>query len=164
MREQIIGFFRARGGQAPLSELYAHMAGQAVSRTVRETSTAFERLVARGELVEEEAGQYRYLGRSGHNTKPSPLHEKLWRALHVRTERSGGATSADLAMLARCDRSSAAAWLRQMAAEGRAAKLPGQGPACYRLNKNQPGPDFPPAFKWARRGKAKTKAQIEKGS
>lgn len=157
-REEVRDFFRARGGAATISELYAHLAGQAASRTVRETSATVEDLLARGDLRELGRGEYQLVELETRGLKGTAAG-RLWRAIHRRSERAGGATRAELQALARTSADAAEKWLRGMSREGRlirAPHRPGEPPS-YRLAAGQPGPEEPPAWRWPRRGKAMSK-------
>jgi hypothetical protein len=167
-KEEVRDFFRARGGAAPLGDLYAHLAQASVSRTIRQTSATVEDLVGAGELVEgSKLGHYRLAQIPETRGKKGDLHEKLWRALHRRIEREGSATCPDLATLARCTKDAARKWLAALVTEGRLIKntVNGSNTPRYRLAPDQPGPHQPPPFRWPRRGKARSKKDLlEKGN
>ena len=164
--EVVRDFFKARGGAAKLGDLYAHMAGQAASRTVRETSRTVEALADKGELIEGAHGEYRLCEVPEATGQKGQVHERLWRAAHRRTERNGYASTDQLAAFAHCTKDAARKWVKAMLAQRRLTRIATQSKKifCYKIAPGQPGPEQPPEFRWPRRGKAKSRKDMQEGS
>ena len=162
-KAEVQAFFTARSGPAKLSDLYAHMSGQAASRTVRETSRTVEAMVDTGELVEGPQGEYCLAALPQSSTSRGVVHERLWRTLHRLTERKGGTTTSEMAALAHCTTDAARKWIAAMLAEERAIKKQRPGQRCpqYAVAPEQPSAEQPPAFRWPRRGVAKCRKDRE---
>ena len=162
-KQDIRDFFTARSSSAKLSELYAHMAAMATGRTIRETSRTVEEMEARGELLEGPPGEYRLADLPPSSSSRGVVHERLWRAIHQITDRSGSGKSADLAALAHCTTDAARKWVTAMLNENRLVKLqlPGWRFPQYKVAPEQPSAEQPPAFRWPRRGVTKCRKDGE---
>lgn len=155
-------FFRARGGRALLGDLYAHAAGQAAENTVRRVSRTVEEMLATGELREHPGGEYSLEELPETRGRRGNAHNRLWRAAHRLCERRAAFSRADLERLARVSNDAARRWLEVQRRQGRVEMLGRRGAAwLYRLAPEQPGPEDPPPFRWPRRGKARTRRDLE---
>ena len=136
------------------------MAGESPALNVRAACRSLDWLASRGE-VRIERGLAVYTPQPETRGRKGTAHKRLWRAAHRCSQRAGGFTRRELMQLARVTPFSATGWVGQMKRAGRLTIGGQEGRApVYRLAAGQPGPEQPPAFRWPRRGKAKTSRDI----
>ncbi len=147
--QEIRDFFASRGGRAGLADLYL----STVNGTLREVSRAVEDMTVRGELVLEGAG-YRLVDVPDPRAGQGEAHAKLWRAVHQISARKGWFSRVDLQQLTDVHKRNVSIWLREML---RAESVRQVRRGSYVLSKDAPPRHQPPAFRWPRRGKAKSR-------
>ncbi|MCF8042419.1 MAG: hypothetical protein K9K65_12445 [Desulfarculaceae bacterium] len=149
-------FLKETDGVTTVGEIYVHLVDQA-GHTVRQVNDALEYLVERGEVVYLPGCRCRLVEKM--DGRQREAFRTLWRAAHQLSLRGTFAT-ADLAEVADVSRRSASEWLQEMRKQGFILEA---GKYRYRLSKDAPHRDNPPAFRWARRGKARTSWDLAGG-
>ena len=149
-------FLKEAGGVATVGGIYTRLVDEA-GHTVRQVSDALEYLVERGEVVYLPGCRCRLVEKM--DGRQREAFRTLWRAAHQLSLRGTFAT-ADLAEVADVGRRGASEWLQEMRRRGLILEA---GRFRYRLSKDAPHRDDPPAFRWARRGKARTSRDLASG-
>ena len=149
----IRAFLKKAGGVATVGEIYARLVDEA-GQTVRQVNDALEYLVKRREMVYLPGCRCRLVEKM--DGRQRKAFRVLWRAAHQLSLR-GVFSTADLAEVSGVGRRGASEWLQEM----RKRKLILEaGRYRYRLSQDAPHRDNPPAFRWARRGKARTSRDL----
>lgn len=152
----IRAFLKEVGGVASVGEIYTRMVDEA-GHTVHQVNDALEYLVTRGEVVYLPGCRCRLVEKM--DGRQREAFQTLWRAAHQLSLR-GVFSTADLAEVSGVGRRGASEWMQEMRKRGLILEA---GRFFYRLSKNAPHRDNPPAFRWARRGKARTSRDLAKG-
>lgn len=142
--EAIRQLLMERGGRAGLADLYA----ESLDATVRQISGALERLVARGEARLEDGAVIL-------TAQPAPgsAPARLWRGAHQLSQGARRFKAKDLAQVAEVTHRNVKEWLGVMHKGGHLERT---SRGAYKVAKGAPHRNQPPAFRWARRGKAKS--------
>jgi len=142
----IRSYLRAVGGEASVGDLYAHLIDGA-GHTLYQVNRALEYLEKRGEIILSPDCQCRLVQKQDKESTPAVL----WRTAHQLSLR-GAFSSKDLMQVSGIDRWGTHEWLLEMRKRGLIMEI---GRSRYRVVKDAPNRYDPPAFRWARRGKAK---------
>lgn len=149
-------FLKEAGGVATVGEIYTRLVDEA-GHTVRQVNDALEYLIKRGEAVYLPGCRCRLVEKM--DGRQREAFRTLWRAAHQLSLR-GAFTTADLTEVSGVGRRGASEWLQEMRKRGLVLEV---GRFTYRLSKDAPHRDNPPAFRWARRGKARTNRDLARG-
>lgn len=142
----IRNYIRDAEGEASIGELYEHLIDGA-GHPLRKVNRALNYLEKRGEINLSPNCRCRLVEKQGSESTPAVL----WRAAHQLSLR-GAFSAKDLMQVSGIDRWGTHGWLGEMRKLGLIMEI---GKFRYRVAKDAPNRDNPPAFRWARRGKAK---------
>lgn len=148
----IRSYLRDAGGEATVGELYEHLI-DGPGHTLRQVNQALDYLEKRGEIVLLSDCRCRLLEKLNKESTPAVL----WRAAHQLSLR-GAFPAKDLMQVSGINRWGTHEWLQEMRERGLITEI---GKFRYRVARDAPHRDNPPAFRWARRGKAKTSWDIQ---
>ena len=142
----IRNYLRDAGGEASVGELYEHLIDGA-GQTLRQVNHALDYLEKREEIILLPDCRCRLVVKQDMSSTPAVL----WRAAHQLSLR-GAFSSKDLMQVSGIDRWGTYEWLHKMRKRGLIVEI---GKFRYRLTRDAPHRDNPPACRWERRGKAK---------
>lgn len=129
-----------------MGDLYEHLIDGA-GQTLRQVNRALDYLEKQGEIILLPDCRCRLVEKQDKESTPA----LLWRAAHQLSMR-GAFSSMDLMQVSGIKRWKTYEWLQEMRKRGLIREV---GKFRYRLAKDAPHRDDPPAFGWARRGKAR---------
>ena len=153
----IRNYLRDAGGEATVGDLYEHLI-DGVGHPLRKVNRALNYLEKRGEITLLPDCRCRLAKEAAKDNESAPA--LLWRAAHQLSLR-GAFSSKDLMQVSGVIRWKTYDWLQQMRKRALIMEI---GKFRYRVARDAPIRDDPPAFRWSLRGKAKAsqdQAEVE---
>lgn len=149
----IRSFLRDAGEEASVGELYEQLIDGA-GHTLRQVNRALDYLEKRGEIILLPDCRCRLVEEAYRGNESATA--LLWRAAHQLSLR-GAFSSKDLMQVSGIMRWKTYEWMQQMRKRGLITEI---GIFHYRVAKEAPNRDYPPPFRWARRGKATVRRDL----
>ena len=142
----IRNYLRDAEGEASVGDLYEHLIDGA-GYTLRQVNRALHYLEKRGEIIVQPDCTCRLVEKQDRGSTPAVL----WRTAQQLSLR-GAFSAKDLMQVSGIDRWGTQEWLQEMR---RRSLIRETGKFRYRVARDAPNRDDPPAFRWPRRGKAR---------